>query len=293
MAISAPNYTGDATVNSSADQNGKVTDTAVRIYDMVSTAPATDTEFDVMVALAQAGLVTEAPHPTLGTAYRIKDIARKQVSMNYWTATVTYKTPAFDSQNPNDQAPWNQPATVDADDSSVDGALDEDINGNPIVTANNEPIEGLTRPFSDFVLRIRKNFLYFTSAGYYTYKDAVNSDVYLGFPPGVLRVTGLTAQELIHDNQRYAAVTAMVTARKPYRTTYERAWWARVRHEGYYVRESAGSDVIYHALDSLGQKVSKPVLLDADGVRVPDGGSAHWLEFEIFESVPLSGMGFF
>lgn len=42
-------------------------------------------------------------------------------------------------------------------------AIDEDIDGNPIVTATGEPIDGLTMEINDPLVTIKKNFLTFNS----------------------------------------------------------------------------------------------------------------------------------
>jgi len=37
--------------------------------------------------------------------------------------------------------------------------------------------------------------------------------------------------------------------------------------------------------------VNKPVLLDEDGVKIPDGGTPYYKEFKIFDSLPFSLLG--
>jgi len=93
---------------------------------------------------------------------------------------------------------------------------------------------------------------------------------------------------------KYWKVHAEFLFRTPYQTTNERAWWARVRHEGYRERLANGS--IANAVDNLQHVVSKPVMLDASGFQIFEGRGidAHWLEFQKYTNVlSYSALGLF
>lgn len=279
----------------SSDNRGKVTESAQRQFRLIGDAPATDDEASARAYLASLGVSYEAAHPRLGTAYRCKDISVDRESQLTWMATAGYRTPVFDYNDPDPGVayPWNQPATVDFFDIVTNGQIDEDVNGDPLMTAANEPIEGLTRDFSDLGIRIKRAFLTFSGAAYYTYKDAVNSDTYLGFAPGLLRVVGLTAtQALFQGSIVYYDVQADIAVRKPYRTTAAKAWYLRVLHQGYMARPSSMDEPALATLPD-GNYANKPILLDSDGVALADAGTPDWLEFEVYESAAFSGMGFF
>ena len=72
-------------------------------------------------------------------------------------------------------------------------------------------------------------------------------------------------------------------------TTDAKAWYARVRHEGFY--ERLADDSIVRAVDDNKEPTAKPVLLDADGVRVTEPANTVWLEFPRFNPLPYSGLG--
>lgn len=278
-------------LQSNVDDNGQVTQSADRRLTIL-VDDVNDNEATVKTGLAGAGIAEDSAHPEFGSAFRCKSISINKVSPIYYEADAKYRTPKFDSNDQPD-VPWNKPATIDTGEVAVEGEIDEDADGNPMLTEANEAFEGLTRPFSDMTIIIKKNFLSFSSAAYYTYKDGVNSDTYLGFPPGVLRVTGISSSEQKFDKQLYAAVTVTITARKPYRTTTERAWWKRVLHQGWNARPAKGEKPRRAVYESTKEPTSTQVLLDEDGVRLADGADPVWKEFRQFESVAFSGMGLF
>lgn len=81
--------------------------------------------------------------------------------------------------------------------------------------------------------------------------------------------------------------------------TAEQAWNKRWRHEGLYVRtvtaETLGKPVstwpIVRARDSLGQEVTKPVLLTLGGLQETNPDAAIWRYTKIYGSLPYSALG--
>lgn len=174
--------------------------------------------------------------------------------------------------------------------------IDEDVNGKPIVTATGEPIDGVTADINDPVVTIKKNFLSFNSYLMYEYRRSTNSDTFLGYPPGMARMIQYSADMNYYDDtQAYWEVTAQIQFRITIRTTPERAWWKRVRHEGYYCYVdnpfSPGNLIKVRARDENNEPTTRPVLLKADGTQETDPTKAHWLEFQIFKSLPFQALG--
>jgi len=105
----------------------------------------------------------------------------------------------------------------------------------------------------------------------------------------------LSASNVVTPQLAYWEVTAQIRFRYPYRTTNEKAWYKRVRHQGFYKRVNvAGGSMIVRALKG-GEPVNRPVLLDADGYEIvqEDGQEvqAHWLEFKLYDSLPYGALG--
>lgn len=171
----------------------------------------------------------------------------------------------------------------------TDEAIDQDINGKPIVTVNNEPIEGITERIPDMVATIDRNFATINVPALTTYLKSRNSDVFLGWPIGTARFMGYSATQVIaNGSASFWKVSAEFQFREPYNTTAAKAWWKRVRHEGYMVK--SGSRII-HAVDENKQNVTRPVLLKADGTLETNPNNAHWLEFETTNALPYAALG--
>lgn len=258
--------------------------------------PANDTETTVenSVLVVQPGNA----HPD-SVYYRCKRRTVRKVSPVLYEITAIYETPQFDpgvsgTGSPN---PLTVPALITFDTYSSDELIDEDTNGNAIATANGELFQGVTRQVSDLQITITKNFASFTPSAFYTYIDSVNSDVFIGFPAGTVRCAGISAREIVQDDWRYWEVTVVFLARKPYRTSNARAWWVRVRHEGFYVRkvDPFGNlpDGRERATDDQDppQPVVQPVFLAENGDKLQMGSNPFWKEFQVYESRAFAPMG--
>lgn len=175
---------------------------------------------------------------------------------------------------------------------TTDEAIDEDWNGKPIVTKNNEPIMGLTERLSDDVLTIERNFLTVNRYAVRAYRRATNSDTFMGWPAGTARMIDDNARAVfIGGVIRYWKVRAVFQFREPFRTTPDKAWYKRVRHEGFLVRDSAG-DYPHIAWDEKTKSpVTKPVLLKENGTRETNPDNAHWLQFQTLGSLPFNALG--
>jgi hypothetical protein len=227
--------------------------------------------------------------PVLGQLYsgtsavRCKQRSPKQVSPILWTCEIAYEGPIWTELG---SSPLDAPPVIKWSKVESEEEIDEDLNGNAIVTANKERIEGVTKKISDLAVTITRNYAAIDLPTTYRYLQSVNSDVFLGFAPGVGRMTQFSADSIYdEDVGGYWQVTAGIEFRYPWRTTAAKAWYARVLHQGYRVK--VGSD-IQNAVDDQGQEVSKPVLLDSSGNETT---TAEWLEFQLYEPLPYNALG--
>jgi len=199
-------------------------------------------------------------------------------------------------------SPINTPPLIDWDDVETEEEIDEDFDGRPIITACGEPIRGVKTPVVDDVVTIQRNFISINVYARGAYRRATNSDTFLGWPPGTAKIKKLQVKNVIGANGNgYWQGTLKVQFRYPYRTTAERAWWARIRHEGFYkrVRTDGPPDAngnypfeVVRAVDENKQPVTKPVLLDQTGQQVTDVNATFWREFKRFGSLPFNLLGF-
>jgi hypothetical protein len=174
----------------------------------------------------------------------------------------------------------------------TDEPIDQDINGKPIVTKNGEPIDGISERIPDMVATISRKFLTINVPAISAYLRSRSSDMFLGWPAGSARLMAWSADKTFAIGQPgFWDVTAEIQFREPYNTTPDKVWWKRVRHEGYMVRDTAGSEP-REAWNSVTKSIaSRPVLLKADGTQEDDPDNAHWLEFETTLALPYAALG--
>lgn len=241
------------------------------------TAPPTYTKQQISV-LPEIPLVGSA-YPGLNDTWLVdRDFIRR--GPIYWEARVLYQG-TFPSIDLMPIRRWGKATTSEP--------IDEDINGKPIVTVNGEPIEGLSKDVSDPTLTIQKNFRFINIAALHQYFDSVNSDVFAGFPPGTGRLVDYSADENVDGSQvTFYNVSVTFQFRYPYRTVPARAWWKRVRHEGYYRKVN---DRLTKCIDSDGEEVTRPALLNLDGTQRTETDVADWLEWQVYQPLPYNSLG--
>lgn len=195
-------------------------------------------------------------------------------------------------------SPLNQPPDYNFRSKTQWAETDEDFDGKPTVTANNEPVTGVMRPITDKVLTVKRNFREVDPTLADLYTQCVNSDTIIipgfigSYAPGRALLTSWSAHPVFGDNGGYIEVQAEIEFRTPYRTTAERAWWARVRHEGLMVRTTrGGTSFVSYATDDDKAHVSKPILLKEDGTRETDPNNAFWKEFKVVGVMPYNALG--
>jgi hypothetical protein len=239
----------------------------------------------------------------------------KRQSPVYWIVTVPYEGEvSFGSggpqgnQNNGVQSPLLAPAIIDFDDVEEELEIDEDFDGNPLVTANGEPVNGIRRKFADQTVTIQKNMLTFSSYVQGRYRHSVNSDTFLQWPAGTAKMQKLRAKAVASPETPfggYYQVTAVIQFRYPYRTTPEKAWYSRSRHEGYYKRViipgapplpngDPKTEVV--RATRAGEPTAKPVLLDEKGFQLPDVDppaqqTAFWQEKKLYEPLSYNALG--
>jgi hypothetical protein len=217
-----------------------------------------------------------------------RTVSPKRVSPILWLVDVDYEG-EVGPFGPED-SPLNTPPIFDFDDIETEEEIDEDFDGYPIINANYEPIEGVKVEIPDLVLNIQRNFATYSSYTQSQYRRATNSDTFNGWPPGTARLTKLRARSVSDTIANYWNVSASIRFRYPYRTTPDKAWYARIRHDGFYERLTAGGPIV-RACDGYKRPVQKKILLKADGTRETDPNNTYWLEIKKYDSLPFSALG--
>jgi len=263
---------------------GSGNSTATRKFKAVATADTFDQEILLDNRVPQVG----AAHPW-NSVYRCRGTDATRSGPLTWDIVSNY-----DSQialaDGSDADPLDMAATIRIESVKWEGEIDEDINGTAIATVLGEPIYGVTKTFADLAISITKNVLTFAPLNVMIYADTVNSAPFLGFAAGTLKLDAVSAETVEGDSIDYWRATATVTARRiVQQSSAARAWWKRVRHEGFKEKPLSGNEIV-NAIDSNGDPVSRPVLLDADGRRVTDSANAHWLEFQVYQTSDFNNL---
>jgi hypothetical protein len=228
-----------------------------------------------------------------GTSIPCTSISKPERLSPIYSIVITTFSAERSRQQPDpfQSSPLNAPAEIQWGDSQSNEPIDQDVDGNPIVNANGEAIDGITMDLPDPVLSVTKNFATYNPHLIYQYRRSVNSDTFYSFPPGTARLVSQSATRVI-DETPYWKVNARIQFRYPINTTAEKAWYARVRHEGFKVKQ--GSDIVHAVDDSTPpQRVVKPVLLKLNGEEEKDKDAAVWLEFKRYNALPYNALGLF
>lgn len=242
------------------------------------------------VCYQAAGLpLVNDPYP--GTFFVIcRNLSPQRVSPIMAVVTASYSGEI----GPGDEtsSPVDNEVIISWRNATTDEAIDQDWNGKAIVTKNNEPIDGITERIADQVATIERNFQTINMYAIRAYLKSVNSDEFLGWPAGTARLMEYNASNVITNGVAgFWKVSATVQFREPYNTTADKAWYKRVRHEGYLVRDNAGETPHIAWDEKTKTPVTKPILLKEDGTRETDPDNAHWLEFQTVDSLPYSALG--
>lgn len=226
-------------------------------------------------------------YPGTETIYA-REVAPKRASPILWLVDVGYAGVAGPAGL--DDSALNAPPVVDFTNIIEDEEIDEDFDGYPIINANYEPIEGVKVGVPDLVMNIRRNYATWSTYTQGQYLMATNSDTFFNWPAGTARFLKLDPKMVLTETEGYWEVSASIRFRYPYRTTAAKAWYSRVRHEGFYVRPSAGG-VIVRACDGYQRPVNKKILLKQDGTRETNPSNAYWLEIKKYGSLPFNALG--
>lgn len=236
---------------------------------------------DITVVANAPGLpLMGSQHPSGAYAY-LSSISPAPMGPTLWVVTLGYEGVNIDAPT----------VTVEWSDTTTTEPIDRDYDGNAIVTANGEQVDGLTVDVSDQVVVIKRQFTSINTASIAAYRRATNSDTFLGWAPGTARLIGFSAVNQFSYGSPAAGwdVTARIQFREPLGgATSAQAWYKRWRHEGLLVKVDG---VIRRATDDLGQEETKPVLLATDGTRETDPSAAVFKYTQVYGSLPYSGLG--
>ena len=208
-------------------------------------------------------------------------------------------------------SPLMEPPEISWTFSDSNEPTDTDTEGKPITNSAGESFDPpITKDYSDLILRYTRNEETFDELIAADYKDAVNSDTFLGFGAGHVLC------KMFEADQMRAADLTYYRVRYEFRIRYDEVktrdgsgniqtyifgWIKRIRDEGY--RETTGeenqdgSPEIDEIEDKNSVKISQPCLLDGSGNRLSDANIKNpplpetcFLKFDIYKKRPFSAL---
>lgn len=215
----------------------------------------------------------------------------------------------IDTQTPI--SPLLQPPEISLTFAGSNEPIDTDTLGLPITNSAGESFDPpIIKDHSDMVLRYSRNEQTFNMLVAGDYKDAVNSDTFLGFAPGHVLCTVFVSEQMRAANLIYYRVRYEfrirydeVKARDASGDiqTYVFGWIKRIRDEGF--RELTGetnpdgSPEYREITDEKGMKISQPHLLNGSGKKLSDAAiqnpplpEACFLKFDVSKKRPFSAL---
>lgn len=219
----------------------------------------------------------------------------ERVSPIMWIATVNYNGEiggiSGDTNNGNPVvSPLASPPRIQWDDVETEQEIDEDFDGQPIVNTAGERYRGIKALFSDQTLTVTRNMLLFNPFAQAVYRRSVNSDLFVGWPPGTCKLMKLSAQNVIDKDFGYWTVTGVFQFRYPYNTTPDKAWYSRWLNVGLNQRRTVGQPELEPCYDGNDTPAVTPQYLDADG-RQTDEDGVIWNETKLYGSLPYNLLG--
>jgi hypothetical protein len=244
---------------------------------------------DISLARGAAGLPKVGwQHPT-NFFLRVTSVTPRRVSPIMAEVDVDYES-QINPDSPNGGDPTDQPPRITIGFSDTEIDADQDVNGKAMMTPNKEIYRGLRVPSSDLVITITRNLPSIDIAMFREYKNATNSDSFLGEPPGTAWLKGIGAQSVGDvGNQYWQAFAEVHFRRAAPGSTDDKAWWLRTLRQGFYVKPGI---VVKRARDLDGNLKTQPTVLKDDGSEETDENATNiWDYFEIFPSKPFAALG--
>jgi hypothetical protein len=287
--------THSRSVSGTRDNDNKITVGRERSFTL-DASDASANELDARAALAiEQGVSEGASYP--GSQFFVcKSVRVTQVGPISYEATASYETLPYDEEeNPGGDPDLDRP-TIKYSSISSEVETDVDANGNPIATATGELYQGITRLVTDAAITITKKYSTFSPAAFYAYENKVNAGTFMGFPAGTVLVKKISPEEVRERERVYWNVSIELHVRQPLAsdTPAAKAWWSRLRNEGFYCFEDLGSPPVktkVRATDKNGEHVVSPVPLDENGYRLSsDDDPPTFLYFEHYPTLDFSQM---
>lgn len=208
-----------------------------------------------------------------------------------WEVTCTYSTQV--DQEQQEENPLDRPPVFNGGLAQFTRPVERDLNSVEVKNSAGQrydpPVEiDDSRPrFS-----ITRNEINAPLQFMLDYHDAVNSDWFLGFEPGTIKLAGISFTQQIEKQLKYFQVTYEFDFRR--KTDDEPNPWRKwIRDMGRMQIDPNDASKLIPCKDKNGRPVIDPVDLDGEGTQLDaNAGSAFYFEYTVYPEKPFSVLGF-
>jgi hypothetical protein len=195
-----------------------------------------------------------------------------------WLVNVQYG-PYDATINPQD--PTQRPIELNYEASQFQRPSIEDVNGKAIANSAGDPFDPpLMKDDSRPVFVITRNEMTYNDEVMATYRDTVNSDVFFGYGPMLVKCHSITGRLAYDpDIHWYYVVT--------YRFEHNKDGWHKKPLDAGFRTNPAGATSPAPIFDKAGLPISVPALLDGHGLQLTDGADPVFLDIQDYVEKPF------
>lgn len=241
-----------------------------------------------------------------------------QTAPTLWEVPINFMSTVADA-GPDQENPLAQRRRITFDFTGQEEQIENDINNVPLSNTALEPFDPrITKPTTDIRIVISRNEADFNGSFFESFKDAINTDTFLGLAPGRVKLTGIRATERTTQDETFTffEVTYTFDVREPGPADFylrpkftsgtgvefdlvdfpagAPPWKRRLLNQGY--REITGVDgdgfpIIKNITDENGDPVSEPVWLAQDGTKLLFAAKPLFILADTFREKPFAQLG--
>jgi hypothetical protein len=231
------------------------------------------------------------------TYFRVVDRQARRLSPVLWQVDVTYRTLQGTGGAGGTESPLMASPTIEYDSEVSEDDVSEDVEGEPIIFVTGEEIDPPLREERHTpLILIERPVLWVNPEIIADYRNKYNSDLWYGNPPGTCLMRKLKAKSVRESDFEYFMVSAAIAIKRGAPNTSDaKAWWRRVRAQGYRVKIenpfNPGETKLIHAQID-GVPVTRPVLHDKEtGMWIRNNAEAQWYEWDTKGGRPFNSLG--
>lgn len=199
-----------------------------------------------------------------------------------WHVDVDYGVVEEEFINGNEN-PFNRPIEISGGLVQRTKLTTRDWQGTSIVNSAGDPYAAQEIEDSLPEMEITRVEAGFSLLALAFYKDALNIDGFLGYPPGTLKMQ--------YIGFRTQTLRGVVFTEVNYHIAYREHWWLELLDEGFYTKE-AGVKTRITVKGEGGRLIfpNEPQLLDGSGGRLEDGADPRYRAWHMYPRRPFSGI---